>query len=41
MNDYKELVELLAHPTDGRDSADIMIAAADATDQRRPHPKHD
>ena len=33
MNDYKELIELLAHPTDGRDSADIMIAAADAIEQ--------
>ena len=33
MNDYKELIELLSHPTDGRDSADIMIAAADAIEQ--------
>ena len=30
MNDYKELIELLAHPADGRDNADIMISAADA-----------
>ena len=33
MNDYKELIKLLAQPTDGRDSADIMIAAADAIAQ--------
>lgn len=33
MNDYKELIELLAHPTDGRDSADIMVCAADAIEQ--------
>lgn len=33
MNDYKELIELLAHPADGRDNADIMISAADAIEQ--------
>lgn len=33
MNDYKELIELLANPTDGRDNADVMIAAADAIEQ--------
>lgn len=33
MNDYEELIELLAHPADGRDNADVMIAAADAIEQ--------
>lgn len=33
MVDYKELIELLTNPTDGRDNADIMIAAADAIEQ--------
>lgn len=33
MNDYKELIGLLAHPADGRDNADIMISAADAIEQ--------
>lgn len=33
MNDYKELIELLAHPADGRDNADIMISAVDAIEQ--------
>lgn len=33
MNDYKELIELLANPTEGRDNADIMIVAADAIKQ--------
>ena len=33
MSDYKELIDLLAHPAVGRDNADVMIAAADAIEQ--------
>lgn len=33
MGEYKELIELLAHPADDRDNADIMISAADAIEQ--------